>query len=181
MPYRDDSAKLAAVRREIAALRGQMRALQQRIEPEEVEDYRFATVDGTARLSELFAGREHLFVIHNMGRLCPHCTMWADGINGVLAHLEARAAFVVSSPDEPHTQEALKAARGWRFRMVSHRGSSFAVDMGYRNENACLPGVSAFRWIGNQILRVSDTGFQPGDDFCVVWHFLDMLPESAAR
>ena len=25
-------------------------------------------------------------------------------------------------------------------------------------------------------LRVSDTGFSPGDDFCTLWHFFDLLP-----
>ena len=120
MPYREVTEKLAAYRREIAALRDKMRALQNEAEPEEVENYRFATTDGPVRLSELFGEREYLFVIHNMGRGCPACTMWADGFNGVLPHLENRAAFVVSSPDDPETQRGVAAARGWRFRMVSH-------------------------------------------------------------
>ena len=46
MPYREVTEKLAAYRREIAALRDKMRALQQQVEPEEVENYRFATSDG---------------------------------------------------------------------------------------------------------------------------------------
>jgi hypothetical protein len=24
---------------------------------------------------------------------------------------------------------------------------------------------------------VSDAGFEPGDDFCTLWHILDLLPE----
>ncbi len=39
-----------------------------------------------------------------------------------------------------------------------------------------LPGVSAFRSEANRILRVSDTGFSPGDDFCALWHIFDLLP-----
>jgi predicted dithiol-disulfide oxidoreductase (DUF899 family) len=179
MPYRESTARLAAYRREIAALREQMRAFQQSIEPEEVEDYRFATTDGPVRLSELFGGKDYLFVIHNMGKTCPACTMWADGFNGVLAHLEDRAAFVVSSPDDPETQRAFRAERGWRFRMVSHRGTSFAADMGYRSERGWLPGVSVFRRDG-RIVRVSDTPFDQGDDFCAVWHLFDLIPEGAA-
>ena len=134
MLYREVSERLATYRRDIAALREKMRALQNEAEPEEVENYRFATADGPVRLSELFGGKEHLFVIHNMGKSCPACTMWADGFNGVLPHLENRAAFVVSSPDDPETQRAFAASRGWRFRMVSHQGTSFAADMGYRGE-----------------------------------------------
>src|SRR5437764_13754977 len=117
MPYREVTEKLAAYRREIAALRDKMRVLQKEAEPEEVEDYRFATTDGPVHLSELFGDQEYLFVIHNMGKACPACTMWADGFNGVLPHLENRAAFVVSSPDDPPTQRAFAAERGWRFRM----------------------------------------------------------------
>ena len=180
MLYREVSEKTAAYRRDIAALRKKMQALQTEVEPEEVENYRFATADGPVRLSELFAGKEYLFVIHNMGKACPACTMWADGFNGVLPHLENRAAFVVSSPDDPTTQRAFAAARGWRFRMVSHQGTSFATDMGYRGESGWLPGVSVFRRIGGRIYRVSDTAFDQGDDFCTVWHFFDLLPEGAA-
>ena len=177
MPYREVTEKLAAYRRDITALRDKMRALQQQVEPEEVENYRLATADGPVRLSELFGDKEHLFVIHNMGKACPACTMWADGFNGVLPHLENRAAFVVSSPDDPATQRALAAARGWHFRMVSHQGTSFAADMGYRGDKGWQPGVSVFRRDGDKIYRVSDTEFGPGDDFCTVYHLFDLLPE----
>jgi len=180
MQYREGTERLATYRREIAALRQKMRSLQREVEPEEVEDCRFQSADGEVRLSQLFGGKDYLFVIHNMGIGCPNCTMWADGFNGVLAHLENRAAFVVSSPDDPETQRAFAAARGWRFRMVSHRGTSFAADMGYRGDDEWLPGVSVFRRAGDRILRVSDTGFDDGDDFCAVWHFFDLLPEGAA-
>jgi len=180
MLYREVSEKLAAYRRDIAALREKMRTLQSEVEPQEVENYRFATADGPVRLSELFGGKEHLFVIHNMGKSCPACTMWADGFNGVLPHLENRAAFVVSSPDDPKTQRAFAASRGWHFRMVSHQGTSFAADMGYRGAEGWLPGVSVFRRVGERIYRVSDTSFDEGDDFCTVYHLFDLLPDGAA-
>jgi len=180
MLYREVSEKLAAYRRDIAALREKMRTLQSEVEPQEVENYRFATADGPVRLSELFGAKEHLFVIHNMGKSCPACTMWADGFNGVLQHLENRAAFVVSSPDDPKTQRAFAASRGWHFRMVSHQGTSFAADMGYRGAEGWLPGVSVFRRVGERIYRVSDTSFDEGDDFCTVYHLFDLLPDGAA-
>jgi predicted dithiol-disulfide oxidoreductase (DUF899 family) len=180
MLYREVSERLATCRRDIAALRKKMRALQNEAEPEEVENYRFARGDGPVRLSDLFGGKEHLFVIHIMGKTCPACTMWADGFNGVLPHLENRAAFVVSSPDDPETQRAFAASHGWRFRVVSHQGTSFAADMGYRGEQGWLPGVSVFRRDGERIYRISDTSFSPGDDFCTVYHLFDLLPEGAA-
>ncbi|HWD60547.1 MAG TPA: DUF899 family protein [Stellaceae bacterium] len=180
MSYRETTARLAGYRSEIAALRARMRQVQESVEPEEVADYTFAGPDGPVRLSQLFGDKDTLFVIHNMGKTCPNCTMWADGFNGVLAHLENRAAFVVTSPDDPATQAAFAASRGWRFRMVSHRGSDFAADMGYRGAEGWLPGVSVFKKDGNRILRVSDQRLHPGDDLCAVWHFFDMIPEGAA-
>ena len=180
MPYRETTERLAAYRREIAGLRDKMRALQQNVEPEEVADYEFAGPDGPVRLSQLFGDKDTLFVIHNMGTACPHCTMWADGLNGVLPHLESRAAFVVTSPDDPATQAAFAASRGWKFRMVSHQGTTFAADMGYRSEGGWMPGVSVFKRRDDKVLRVSDTGFDEGDDFCAVWHFFDLIPEGPA-
>jgi predicted dithiol-disulfide oxidoreductase (DUF899 family) len=131
-------------------------------------------------LSELFAGKRELFVIHNMGTGCNACTLWADGFNGILQHLEDRAAFVVSSPDDPATQAAFKSARGWRFRMVSHQGTSFAEDMGYRRDGKWRPGVSVFRLAEGKLLRMSDAPFQEGDDFCTAWHLFDLLPGGRA-
>ncbi|MGO8914433.1 MAG: DUF899 family protein [Stellaceae bacterium] len=176
MQYRETAQRLAQYRGEITELRKKMRALQQSVAPEEVAEYDFVTRAGKVALSELFGDKDSLFVIHNMGAGCPYCTLWADGFNGVLAHLENRAAFVVASPDAPETQEKFKASRGWRFRMVSHRDTSFAADMGYRSEQGWLPGVSVFTRDGGKILRIGDTGFGPGDDFCSLWHFLDLLP-----
>ncbi len=43
------------------------------------------------------------------------------------------------------------------------------------------PGISAFRRERDRIVRLSDTGLSPGDDFCTVWHVFDLLPEGRAR
>jgi predicted dithiol-disulfide oxidoreductase (DUF899 family) len=180
MSYRDTVVQLNDYRQQIAGIRSEMHALQAQVEPEPVEDYVFDTPDGQVALSELFGDKADLFIIHNMGKTCPACTMWADGFNGVLAHLENRAAFVVTTPDDPKTQAAFAQSRGWRFRMASHANSSFAVDMGYRSEKGFQPGVSVFRKEGGRVVRVSDTGLGPGDDFCAVWHFFEMLPEGPA-
>ena len=180
MQYRETTEKLAAYRKEIEALRAKMRNLQEAVEPEAVDDYEFIGADGPVRLSQLFGDKDTLIAIHNMGKSCPACTMWADGYNGVVPHLENRAAFVVTSPDDPATQATFAASRGWRFRMVSHQGTSFAADMGYRGERGWLPGISVFKKQGDRILRVSDQQLGPGDDFCSVYHFLDMTPEGWA-
>lgn len=181
MNYRDTAGKLAAYRDQIAELRRKMREAQASVEPEPVQDYEFATVEGSVRLSQLFGTKRDLFVIHNMGRSCPSCTLWADGFNGIYPHIADRAAFVVASPDPPDVQQSFAAGRGWRFPMVSHQGTSFAADMGYRTATGgWLPGVSVFRHDAGRILRVADTGFEPNDDFCTVWQLFDLLPEGAA-
>jgi predicted dithiol-disulfide oxidoreductase (DUF899 family) len=181
MKYRQGSRRLAAYRRRIATLRKQMHALQRRIEPEPVDDYTFTSPRGPVRLSQLFGGKRDLIVIHNMGTHCPNCTLWADGYNGLYPHLASRAAFVVTSPDPPAVQQRFARSRGWGFPMLSHRGTTFAADMGYVTaDGRCLPGVSAFRRTRDGIVRLADAGFQPSDDFCTAWHFFDLFPDGAA-
>jgi len=182
MSYKDTSELLAAYRRQIADLRQKMREAQAAAEPEEVRDYEFATSHGVAHLSALFGDKPDLIVIHNMGASCPYCTLWADGYNGIYDHLSSRAAFVVSSPDHPDVQKKFAAGRGWRFPMVSHANTTFAADMGFRSPtDGWLPGVTAFRRDQSRILRVSDAGCAPGDDFCTLWHLFVLLPDGAAE
>jgi predicted dithiol-disulfide oxidoreductase (DUF899 family) len=181
MRYKLGSERIAEYRRRIADLRAQLRAAQAEIEPEEVKDYEFKRAgDGSIKLSSLFGGKDTLLVIHNMGSSCPYCTLWADGFNGVFEHLRNRAAFVLSSPDAPEKQQSFAASRGWRFPMVSCGGTTFPQDMGYWDDGHPVPGVSVFKRDGARMLRVSDTSFSPGDDFCSVWHFFDLIPEGAA-
>jgi len=181
MKYAQASRRLKTYRTRIAAIRRRMRDVQQRVEPQPVEDYQFSTARGSRPLSALFGSHRDLFVIHNMGSSCPYCTLWADGFNGLYRHIRNRAAFVVASPDPPAAQQRFARGRGWRFPMVSHAGTTFARDMGYRSPSGGFrPGISAFRRERDRIVRVSDSACSPGDDFCSLWHLLDLLPEGAA-
>jgi predicted dithiol-disulfide oxidoreductase (DUF899 family) len=179
MDYAQTRTELDARRAKITALREEMRALQAQAEPQPVADYTFRTPDGPVTLSDLFGDKSDLFVIHNMGRGCTSCTMWADGFNGVYDHLADRAAFVLTSPNPPDVQREFARSRGWRFPMVSHEGTSFAKDLGYWSEaDGWWPGVSVLhKTQDGRILRMSDAEFDVHDDFCVTWHLLDMLPE----
>jgi predicted dithiol-disulfide oxidoreductase (DUF899 family) len=181
MRYAQGTRQLGRYRQRIAALRRKMRGVQKRIEPQPVADYAFSTAKGTTRLSQLFGAKRDLFVILNMGAGCPYCTLWADGYNGLYDHIASRAAFVIASPDPPAVQRRFARSRGWRFPMVSHRGTTFAEDMGYRSRSGgWLPGISVFRRERSGIVRLCDTGSSPGDDFCPVWHVFDLLPEGHA-
>ncbi len=164
---------------QIYELKEQLARLRHELPPEEVEDYTFAGPAGqTLRLSELFGDQNDLILVHNMGKSCPYCTLWADGFNSLVPHLESRAAFVVISPDDPETQQRFAAERGWRFKLYSGQGSNFIGDMGYHTAEGFMPGVSTFRkHQDGRITRVATTEFGPGDDFCSVWHFFDLLAE----
>jgi predicted dithiol-disulfide oxidoreductase (DUF899 family) len=161
-------------------LRNKIRQVRAACEPEEVPDYVFTNSAGSVRLTELFGDKPDLIVVHNMGISCPSCTLWADGFNGIYDHLANRVSFVVSSSDAPALEKSCAASRGWRFPMMSHSGTTFAAHMGYRSEaGGWLPGLSVFRRDNNRILRVSDAGFGPNDDFCSLWHIFDLLAGDA--
>lgn len=172
---------------EIDELEYQLKDLKQKVAElrrqrprEEVEDYRLLDSEGReAPLSSLFGDRSRLILVHNMGRNCAHCTMWADGFNGLLPHLESRATFVVTSPDKPEAQKEFVKARGWKFPVYSTAGTSFIDDMGFDDEEeGLMPGVSVFTKDGDgKVYRVSRAEFGEFDNFCAVWHFFDLLPE----
>lgn len=151
-----------------------------------VQDYELHGWGGGVRLSELFGDKKELIVIQNMGRHCPYCTLWADGFNGMLHHLEDRAAFAVCSPDSTEEQQAFAGSRGWKFRMVSSQGTTFKRDLGFERAKGkeCnpTPGVSAFEKDSKgRLWHVASAGFGPGDDYCSLWPLLDLLPKGAGH
>jgi len=166
-------AKIQADQKRLAELR---RGADER----PVADHELQGWDGPVRLSGLFGGKPDLILVHNMGSRCPYCTLWADGLNGVAAHLQDRAAFVVCSPDVPEKQREFASGRGWRFRMVHDPGSAFTRAMGYVEDRggrvSHLPGVSTFRRRPEgTIHRVAHAPFGPGDPYCGAWHLFDLL------
>ena len=143
-----------------------------------VNDYGLLDSDNQKiNLSQLFGQKNDLILVHNMGTSCAYCTMWADGFNGLLPHLKDRSAFVVSSPDEPSTQSEFAISRGWKFQMVSTRGTSFAKDMGFEKDGMPQPGVSVFNKEGSKITRVGHDDFGPGDKYCPTFPLFDLLKD----
>ncbi len=150
----------------------ELAALRQAEDGVEVEDYTFRTLDGEVRLSSLFGGRERLLMIHNMGQGCRYCTLWADGINGVLDHLEDAMAVALVSKDPPEVQRRITLDRGWRFRIASHEGGAYMTEQCAMGEHANYPGAAVYQRKGGKILRGGRTAFGPGDLYSPVWHFL---------
>ncbi len=168
--------RIAAAERAVGAARKRLIALRRCRAT--FKDFAFRDSRGRrVRLSALFGRKKDLILVHNMGTGCPYCTMWADGFQGLLPHLEDRAAFVVVSNDPPAVQRRFARSRGWTFRMVSSHGTNFAEDSGFTDgKGNPWPGVSTFRRTpAGRIVRVAKDSFGPGDDYCSAWHLFDLL------
>ncbi len=142
--------------------------------PVEVPNYTLQTVTGPVRLLDLFAGKDVLFAIHNMGQGCRYCTLWADGLNGFLPHLEDRFAVVLLSKDAPEAQQRMAHSRGWRFRMASHGDGEYIREQNVTPDHYGMPGMVCYQRDGDRILRKNVAVFGPGDEFCAIWPILSL-------
>jgi predicted dithiol-disulfide oxidoreductase (DUF899 family) len=170
--------EIARLQAEIEKTREKIVKLRRSRPTETVQDYVFKGPGGKdVRLSELFGQKQDLLVVHNMGKRCNYCTLWADGFNGVAQHLENRTAFVLISHDEPAVQQEFAASRHWTFPLVSAKGTTFSKDMGLSlKDGSAYPGVSGFhKDADGKIVRVSKDFLGPGDFYCSVWHLMDLL------
>ncbi len=173
------------VTNEIEAIRSRMEAdaqrlaeLQRSLPPEAVADCDLMTRDGPVKLSQFFQDVRDLIVIHNMGKSCRYCTLWADGFNGLADHLHDRCAVVLVSPDDAETLEAFADDRGWLFAVASAKDSSFIQDMGFEHDGKPSPGVSMmYLDEDGSIVRVARDGFGPFDPYCSAWHLFARLKD----
>ncbi|MCD8510180.1 MAG: DUF899 family protein [Bacillus sp. (in: Bacteria)] len=133
------SKEIEQLEEELLQKKERIRILRSQLKGNHVDNYFFlASKNKEVSLLELFGDKNELIVIHNMGKSCSYCTMWADGFNSVYHHIVEKAAFVVISPDPPEIQEDVAAERSWVFPMVSSINNSFKED------NLNYPGVSVF-------------------------------------
>jgi predicted dithiol-disulfide oxidoreductase (DUF899 family) len=170
--------KLKKISDEIASLRKKYIKHFSILALKEVSNYTFQKFDGTKiNLSDLFGTHNYLILIHNMGKSCSYCTLWADGFSGVSYFIEKKAAFAVVSPDPHDVQKEFYNSRGWKFNMYSACNSDFIKDMGfYTKQGGYLPGVSVFyKSNKGKISRIAMDYFGPGDFYCSPFHFFDLL------
>ncbi|WP_349370091.1 DUF899 family protein [Salinarimonas sp.] len=182
MTIQDASAQLYTLEDELGRLEAKVRALRASVRGETVENHVFRGWEGPVSLADLFGDRERLIVIHNMGAACRYCTMWADGLNGLLPYLEKSAAVAMLNHDPVATQQATSRRRGWRFRMADASGTDFFARTGFvdPSDGSLTPGTSTFvRGEDGTIRRHALAYFGPHDRFCPVYSFLDLLPEDA--
>jgi predicted dithiol-disulfide oxidoreductase (DUF899 family) len=151
--------------------------LRRDLPPAESKDYIFNTNGGDVRLSDLFGDNEELILVSNMGKSCKYCTLWGDNYNGINKPLNDRASFVVASPDDPTTQMEFASSRNWAFKMVSHHQNNWANENGFMKEQGVYPGVVVYsKDATGKIWKHDKAFFGPGDNYCNMWDFIDLLP-----
>ena len=140
----------------------------------EVRNYSFNTLNGQTTLLDLFAGHERLLVIHNMGQGCRYCTLWADGFDAFVTHLETAMSLVLVSKDDPETQRRFANTRGWRFRLASHGGGDYIREQSCMEGSDNMPGAVVYERDGDLIYRKNSCVFGPGDLYCSMWNLLGL-------
>lgn len=168
------SERINELHKQIFGLIQELEELQRDNAGSEVPNYSFATEIGETSLLDLFAGREKLMLIHNMGQGCRYCTMWADGLNGILSHLESAMSVALVSKDPPELQRRMANSRGWRFRLASHGGGAYVKEQTVEEGSDNCPGVVTYKRDGDTITRLNSSIFGPGDLYCSTWNLLAM-------
>ncbi len=165
--------RIIQLEQRIGELTTELNALRKTSPATPVPNYTFATLTDETTLLDLFGDREQLLVIHNMGQGCRYCTLWADGFNGLLPHLESALAVVLVSKDAPERQRTFANSRGWRFRLASHGGGDYIREQNVSGE-VIDAGAVIYQRDGDTILRKNACVFGPGDLYCALWPLLGL-------
>jgi len=146
------------------------------------------------RLSELFTGPDRALIVYHLmyGKAqitpCPMCTMWIDGLNSVVHHVEQNADLVVVAAADPAMLRAHARGRGWgRLRFLSCGGNTFKYDLRSEEDDGSQDStVSVFNRDASGVVRhvysahpwISDAARERGIDLlCPTWHLLDLTPQ----
>jgi predicted dithiol-disulfide oxidoreductase (DUF899 family) len=123
------------------------------------KEYHFATEDGAKSLPEVFEGRSRLLIYHLMFGEdwevpCPGCSSLADGLGGVVAHLNHRDVTLVCMSQAPLEKLTdYKARHGWTVPWASGSGSDFLFDYGYAFRRGEKSGIVREEFDMGQLLR----------------------------
>jgi predicted dithiol-disulfide oxidoreductase (DUF899 family) len=166
--------EIQKIEKEIFELTQKLEKLRKDSVPVEVKNYSFKDLNGEVSLLELFGDKDELLLIHNMGQGCRYCTLWGDGINGLVPHLENACAVALVSKDAPELQRTFANSRQWRFRMVSHGGGDYIREQSVLPGEDNVPGIVCYQRKGNKISKKNFSVFGPGDVFCSQWHLLSL-------
>lgn len=176
----DTGAQIQALEQQIFDLNMKLVELHKANTGSEIPNYRLQTQQGETTLLQLFGTHDKLLAIHNMGQGCRFCTLWADGFNGFLPHLESAMSVVLVSKDAPDLQRQFANARGWRFRLASHLGGDYIREQTVLKGEDNMPGAVVYLRHGEKILRQNACVFGPGDQYCSMWSLLGLAGLSEA-
>jgi len=146
------------------------------------------------RLSELFTGPDRALIVYHFmyGKAqttaCPMCTMWIDGFNGIVRHVEQNADFVVVAAAAPAVLRSHARARGWNdVRLLSGGDNTFKFDLRSEDTDGAQDSTaSVFSRDASGAIRhdytahpwISDERRERGIDLlCPTWHLLDLTPQ----
>ena len=165
--------------------------------------YVFEGPDGEVTLGELFDGRGQLVVYHFMFESrseagCPHCSLRADGFNGINIHLQHRDVTMVAISRAPYKKLAAYRQRmGWSFPWVSCGDTDFNFDFNVSfTAEAMAQGTTFFNYAkqspGNSEREGHSVFFTDGranifhtyscysrgnEPLNLHYHYLDMVPK----
>ncbi len=163
------------------------------------KDYRFHAAEGETSLGDLFGKHKQLIVQHFMfapewEKPCKSCSFWADGFNGIGAHLAERDTRLVAVSRAPFAKlEARAKKMGWTFPWYSSEGSDFNYDfdVSFRPEESSrgpvtynyekretkmtdLPGISTFVRHGGEIFHTYSCFARGLDMMNPAYQYLDL-------
>jgi predicted dithiol-disulfide oxidoreductase (DUF899 family) len=181
-----NNSAIETLQQEIFEKQKQLKELRLAQPLEEIKEYTFKNKQGEeVSLDSLFEEGDELLVIHNMGKKCAYCTMWADGFRGYSEMLSDRMPWVLTTPDDFETMKEFLVSRDWNFNSLSFHGTSFARDLGFEfdkeGKTFYWPGVSALIKKDGKIFRTAKDSFGPGDLYNPAWHFFDLFPKGANK
>jgi len=168
------NSEIIELESQIGELTAKLNQLRCQNQATEIKNYELETQNGTTSLLDLFGTQDKLLVIHNMGQACRYCTLWADGLNGFVPHLESTMALVLVSKDVPDVQRKIANSRGWRFKLASHGGGDYIIEQTVMEGSRNAPGAVVYERKGDAIYRRNFCVFGPGDLYCPMWFLLGM-------
>lgn len=167
------------------------------------KDYVFEGPRGRESLGDLFEGRSQLIIYHFMfgpddKAGCPHCSLRADGFNGINVHLKQRDVTMIAVSRAPYEKLAAYRERmGWSFKWVSCGGSDFNFDYHFSfTKKQLSEGTALFNFIiqnpgppdreGHSVFVRNENGeifhtyscyLRGNEQFNVHYHYLDIVPK----
>jgi len=161
-------------------IRHQLRNYRMMREHKSISDYQFHDeYNNIITWDTLFGTTTEIILIQNMGQKCNYCSLWGDELSGIYFQLYSRVPVYLMTPDSVEDMKKHKSIRKWHMPMISTIGTNFKKDTGFENlQGGALPGVMILRKLeDNSIVETNRASFGPGDDYCSLWNYFDLLQD----